>query len=233
MGIDFNMQDNSQDENSSDENQNQNQEDAEQQRQNMNIKRTLQGVTIMLAVLAVPHLVSGGLSVVLGVILCSRAPIWFAHTISPIWSGAIIAICGLVGLIAAKSKTVYTILCFTAASMVALIIGIVSLQLLRLGLVDHTTSGQTFVKNKKDRYVIVALVAMSIACGFAMISLAGSVFIAKYMKKMQRFLKRTTMTKAQMIADRQEQLRKQKEQEKKIIEKMEKEQARTTRYHRI
>ena len=100
------------------------------------------------------------------------------------------------------------ILCFTAASTVSLLIGIVSLQLLRLGLVDHTTSGQTFIKEEKDSYVMVALVTMSIACGFAVISLCVSCFIARHMKRKQRYLDKKTISKEQMIAERQEQLRK-------------------------
>ena len=90
----------------------------------------------------------------------------------------------------------------------SLLIGIVSLQLLRLGLVDHTTSGQTFIKDEKDKYVMVALVAMSVACGFAMISLSVSCFIARHMKKKQKYMRTRVRTKEQLIADRQEQLRK-------------------------
>ena len=85
MAIDFNVQDNSHDDGDSDENQ----DDAERHKEN--VERTLQIVTIMLVILAIPHLITGGLSVILGVVLCSRAPIWLAHTISPIWSGGTVS----------------------------------------------------------------------------------------------------------------------------------------------
>ena len=43
----------------------------------------------------------------------------------------------------------FQIMCFTAFSIVSLVTAIVSIQLLRLGLVNHTTDGNTFQKENK------------------------------------------------------------------------------------
>lgn len=100
------------------------------------------------------------------------------------------------------------ILCFTTASIATLVFTIVSLQLLRLGLVDHTTSGQTFIKDKTDIYVVVAYTSMSVACLLAVITFVCSGFLAKHMKKKAKYMKRRVQTKEQLIAERQEQLKK-------------------------
>ena len=50
------------------------------------------------------------------------------------------------------------IMCFTAFSVVSMVTAVVSIQLLRLGLVNHTTDGQTFQKQDKDTLIIIALV---------------------------------------------------------------------------
>ena len=52
---------------------------------------------------------------------------------------------------------VFQIMCFTAFSVVSMVTAVVSIQLLRLGLVNHMTDGQTFQKQNKDTLIIVAL----------------------------------------------------------------------------
>lgn len=49
------------------------------------------------------------------------------------------------------------IMCFTAFSVVSLVVAIVSIQLLRLGLVNQTTDGNIYAKPTKDALIIVAL----------------------------------------------------------------------------
>ena len=52
---------------------------------------------------------------------------------------------------------IFQIMCFTAFSVVSMVTAVVSIQLLRLGLVNHTTDGQTFQKQEKDTLIIIAL----------------------------------------------------------------------------
>ncbi len=53
-------------------------------------------------------------------------------------------------------------MCFTAFSIVSLVTAIVSIQLLRLGLVNRTTDGDTFEKENKVQQLVVDMTAMLI-----------------------------------------------------------------------
>jgi hypothetical protein len=46
---------------------------------------------------------------------------------------------------------------FIALSVVSIVTAVVSIQLLRLGLVNHTTDGHTFQKENKDILILIAL----------------------------------------------------------------------------
>ena len=81
-------------------------------------------------------------------------------------------------------------MCFTAGSIVSLVTAIVSIQLLRLGLVNHTTDGQTFQKEEKDTIIIVALGCAAVECLFCIISSFVSCRMARAAKK-ELFLQRT------------------------------------------
>ncbi|XP_022083255.1 transmembrane protein 196-like [Acanthaster planci] len=191
-------------------------------------------ITAVLVVLALPHFVFGGICAATGIVLFGQSPIWLAYTVAPIWSGGCVVICGGFGIASAKSKTAYAILCFTAASVVSLITCVVSIQLLRLGLVNHTTDGQTFLKDSMDTLVMVALSTTAVACAFSVLSAIVSGLIAWQLKKEQKIRgRRRVLTKEEMIAERQKQLRQQKEQEKKVLDRIEKERTRAGRYHRI
>ena len=50
-------------------------------------------------------------------------------------------------------------MCYTAFNVVSVVTAIVSIQLLRLGLVNQTTDGHTFQKEHKDVLIVSALVA--------------------------------------------------------------------------
>lgn len=55
------------------------------------------------------------------------------------------------------------IMSFTAFSVVSMVVAVVSIQLLRVGLVNHTTDGHTFQKEKKvSTLVHVSLVLFSV-----------------------------------------------------------------------
>ena len=92
MAIDFNIHENQRDDDdegeagASEEAQN-----AEEARNQEEVKKTFRIVTIALVILATPHVIAGGVCLITGVILCSKAPIWLAHTISPIWSGVTVS----------------------------------------------------------------------------------------------------------------------------------------------
>ncbi|KAH3859162.1 transmembrane protein 196-like [Dreissena polymorpha] len=103
------------------------------------------------------HALLGIISVIVGIISSSQSEVWLAHCVSPIWSGGFFIITGVLGIFCARRKTSYVIMCFTAFSVVSMVTAVVSIQLLRLGLVNHTTDGQTFQKQNKDTLIIVAL----------------------------------------------------------------------------
>ncbi|XP_060552914.1 transmembrane protein 196-like isoform X2 [Ruditapes philippinarum] len=103
------------------------------------------------------HGVLGVISVIVGIISSIKAEVWLAHSVSPIWSGSFFIITGILGIFCARRKTSYVIMCFTAFSVVSMVVSVVSIQLLRLGLVNHTTDGHTFQKQNKDTLIIIAL----------------------------------------------------------------------------
>jgi hypothetical protein len=74
-------------------------------------------------------------------------------------------------------------MCFTAFNIVSLVTAIVSIQLLRLGLVNHTTDGHTFQKEHKDVLILVALGAAGFECLICAISSFVSCRLAKAAKK--------------------------------------------------
>lgn len=70
-----------------------------------------------------------------------------------------------------KHRTQYSILCFASLNSITLITAVVNMQLLRLGLVNHTTIGKTFQKENKDVYIIIAMVADGLEIIVCVISL--------------------------------------------------------------
>ncbi|XP_067681259.1 transmembrane protein 196-like [Haliotis cracherodii] len=129
------------------------------------------------------HAFFGLLSVVVGVISSIKAEVWLAHSVSPIWSGGFFIITGTLGVLCARKKSSYVIMCFTAFSVVSLVTAVVSIQLLRLGLVNHTTDGHTFQKENKDILIFVALATAGSECLVCLISSALSCRIAKVAKE--------------------------------------------------
>jgi hypothetical protein len=55
-------------------------------------------------------------------------------------------------------KHSFKILCFASITSITIITAVVNLQLLRLGLVNHTTIGRTFQKESKDVYIIIGII---------------------------------------------------------------------------
>lgn len=78
-----------------------------------------------------------------------------------------------------KTKTHFVVLffaakmlCFVALSLVTLIVACVNIQLLRLGLVNIMTDGETYLKERTDTFVLIPLVVSSIECFICLLSLS-------------------------------------------------------------
>ncbi|OWF46583.1 Transmembrane protein 196 [Mizuhopecten yessoensis] len=140
-------------------------------------------VIILVYVTSSFHVLLGLLSVVLGVVSSIKSEVWLAHRVSPIWSGGFFIITGIVGVLCAKRKSSYVIMCFTAFNVVSMVTAVVSIQLLRLGLVNHTTDGETIQKAVKDMLILVALGAAGTECLVCLISTVLSCRIAKIAKE--------------------------------------------------
>ncbi|CAF3986769.1 unnamed protein product [Rotaria sp. Silwood2] len=111
------------------------------------------------------------MSIIIGIISQSREPVWMAHSISPLWSGVFFALCGTTGIICARQKGLYLILCYVAISIVTLMVDCVNIQLLRLGLVNIMTDGQAYLKEQKDLLVFIALIISLIECLLCLLSI--------------------------------------------------------------
>lgn len=70
-------------------------------------------------------------------------------------------------------------MCFAAATVVSLVTAVVSIQLLRLGMVNHTTDGHTFQKENTDILTIIGLV---IAGTEILICLVSAIFSCRLVK---------------------------------------------------
>lgn len=143
----------------------------------------------------------GLISVVVGVIASIQAEVWMAHSVSPIWSGGFWIITGIIGFACAKKKTAYLILCFTAFSVVSLVTAVVSIQLLRLGLVNHTTDGVAYQKEQKDVLIIIALVTAGSECLICVIASFASCRMARAAKK-ELCKKREGMFHVQVLGEK-------------------------------
>ena len=93
-------------------------------------------------------------------------------------------------------------MCFTAFSIVSLVTAIVSIQLLRLGLVNHTTDGHTFQKEEKDILTLVALGDAGLECLICLISIGVSCLMARAAKH-EVFQKRADMFHVQVLSDKE------------------------------
>ena len=68
---------------------------------------------------------------------------------------------------------------FIALSVVSIVTAVVSIQLLRLGLVNHTTDGHTFQKENKDILILIALATAGTECLVCILSSILSCRVAK------------------------------------------------------
>ncbi|XP_011675933.2 transmembrane protein 196-like isoform X1 [Strongylocentrotus purpuratus] len=167
--------------------------------------------TALLVLLSVPHMILGLPSMVVGVILYSDAHIWLAHTVSPIWSGVCFFFCGVFGIVSAKRTSPYTIFCFSSFCIISLMVSIIDMQLLRLGLVNHTTDGQTFLKDNVDPVIRIAL---GIAGGESFICALSALFsclVGQHVRRTLRSGGTRVVSNEHLVAQRQEQIRQEKE----------------------
>ncbi|XP_005102770.2 transmembrane protein 196 [Aplysia californica] len=131
------------------------------------------------------HIFLGLLSVCVGVVSSIRADVWLAHRVSPIWSGGFFIIAGILGIWCTRRKSSYVIMCFTAFSVVSMVVAVVSIQLLRVGLVNHTTDGHTFQKEKKDVLIYISLAAAGTEILVCMAAIVLSCRVARVAKEEQ------------------------------------------------
>ena len=74
-------------------------------------------------------------------------------------------------------------MCFTAFSVVSMVTAVVSIQLLRLGMVNHTTDGHTFQKEHQDPLIYVALSVAGLEILVCLVSVLLSCRMAKVAKE--------------------------------------------------
>lgn len=79
---------------------------------------------------------------------------------------------GACAVIAPVDEFAFQILCYVALSIVTLIVDFVNLQLLRLGLVNITTDGHAYLKDRKEPLVLAAMLVSSVECLVCLFSLA-------------------------------------------------------------
>lgn len=182
-------------------------------------RMTLLMIQVVALCLAIPHLIIAAASVLIGLTLLSKAPVVLANTIAPIWSGGIYFVTGLFGLFAAKRKTSYTMCCFAGFSVVSLMVGTISIQLLRMGIVDNTTDGQVFLKDEIDMPTVVGMALAGAECVFSVLSGIVGFMLAKSLTQWSGLEETAEPTKEQLMAERQEEIRKQKQQEKRLMQK--------------
>ncbi|CAF1030006.1 unnamed protein product [Rotaria sordida] len=125
-----------------------------------------------------------------------------AHSVSPIWSGIFFALCGATGIICARQKGLYVILCYVALSIVTLIVDCVNIQLLRLGVVNIMTDGQAYLKEEKDVLVLIALIVSSIECILCLLSLSVGIRLS-YDAANRKFRKREGAFFVQVLSEKE------------------------------
>ncbi|CAF3386687.1 unnamed protein product [Rotaria socialis] len=147
------------------------------------------------------HIVLALMSIILGIISQSRELVWMAHSISPLWSGVFFALCGAIGIICARQKGLYVILCYVAISIVTLVVDCVNIQLLRLGLVNIMTDGQAYLKEQKDLLVFVALIISLIECLMCLLSISVGVRLSFDAAK-KKFRKKEGVFYVQILSEK-------------------------------
>lgn len=92
-------------------------------------------------------------------------------------------------------------MCFAAFSVVSMVTAVVSIQFLRVGLVNQTTDGHTFQKEEKDVLILIALGTTAAECAFCVVSSVISCRLAKVAKEeLQR--KREGTFHVQVLGDK-------------------------------
>ncbi|CAC5388762.1 TMEM196 [Mytilus coruscus] len=128
----------------------------------------LRAVLTAVYIISGVHIFLGILSVCLGVVSSIRSEF---------------IITGIIGILCAKRKSSYVIMSFIALSVVSIVTAVVSIQLLRLGLVNHTTDGHTFQKENKDILILIALAVAGTECLVCILSSILSCRVAKIAKE--------------------------------------------------
>jgi hypothetical protein len=86
-------------------------------------------------------------------------------------------------------------------SVVTFIVACVNIQLLRLGLVNVMTDGATYLKERKDRFAIIAIVVSSLECFICLLSLLVGIRLS-YDAAHRKFRKREGAFFVQILSEK-------------------------------
>jgi hypothetical protein len=74
-------------------------------------------------------------------------------------------------------------MCLAAVCIVSILTAVVSIQLLRLGLVNQTTAGDTFEKERKDILILLALGCEGVECLLCVVTVFFSWSLSRQAKR--------------------------------------------------
>ncbi|CAF4426202.1 unnamed protein product, partial [Adineta steineri] len=94
------------------------------------------------------------------------------------------------------------ILCYVALSIVTLIVDYVNIQLLRLGLVNITTDGEAYLKDRKDILVLIAVLVSSLECLICLLSLSVGIRLS-YDAANRKFRKKEGAFFVQVLSEKE------------------------------
>lgn len=100
------------------------------------------------------------------------------------------------------SLRLFKILCYVALSIVTLIVASVNIQLLRLGLVNIMTDGETYLKERLDPFVLSAIIVSSVECFICLLSLAVGIRLS-YDAAHRKFRKKEGAFFVQILSEKE------------------------------
>lgn len=101
-----------------------------------------------------------------------------------------------------SSSLLFEILCYVALSIVTLIVASVNIQLLRLGLVNIMTDGETYLKERLDPFVLSAMIVSSLECLVCLFSLAVGIRLS-YDAAHRKFRKKEGAFFVQILSEKE------------------------------
>ncbi|XP_067939298.1 uncharacterized protein [Watersipora subatra] len=112
---------------------------------------------VLTYITSIIHCLLAIMCIVLGVLSSWSSEIWTAHRVSPIWSGGFFLLTAGIGIVTAKKRTGYLVMCYGALCIVSIVVGIVCIQLLKRGLFTHLSDGAMYRQEELDINVILGM----------------------------------------------------------------------------